>query len=502
MDLTRQKQLSLAGAIVAGFVLLYEIPQPLASLRTTLDPETYLIRLTLLLYLLYIPIVAAWFSRGLAGGLIFALIASAAALFSWTVSHSPYFLWLIPGYGFLCLVLYRTEQRSEEQLSVSRVELEKCTAEKNDLEVEYRHKGESISVFFEKYSTYYNLRKLAEDFSGRISLTELTHLVVGRALEFIPKGDGALLALAYPSEEKLCLTAWKEGGSAPRQSPGAGSSSGRPPLDQPAPAVKRRVGDVFDFWVIRNRKRLLVTDTQKDFRFEPRAVTAEGEEIRSLISAPLLHEGKVLGTLRLQSKRPETFGPDDLRLLDAISTLASAALSNGMLFEKTQELAIRDSLTGLYIQRHFFERLKEEHRRALRSGHVMSLLMCDLDHFKAVNDRWGHGAGDLMLIRFAEILRENVQTGVVARYGGEEFSVLLPEMAKEKAALVAEQIREAMETSPFSIRREKIQMTVSIGVACIPEDTLDDEELVRKADEALYRAKREGRNRVARWAAP
>ena len=362
------------------------------------------------------------------------------------------------------------------------MELEKCTAEKNDLEVEYRQKGESISVFFEKYSTYYNLRKLAEDFSGRISLTELSHLVVGRALEFIPKGDGALLALAYPNEERLCLTALREAGS--------------------APAVKRRAGDAFDFWVISNRKRLLVTDTQKDFRFEPRAVTAEGEEIRSLISVPLLHEGKALGTLRLQSKQSETYGPDDLRLLDAISTLASAALSNGMLFEKTQELAIRDSLTGLYIQRHFFERLKEEHRRALRSGHVMSLLMCDLDHFKTVNDRWGHGAGDLMLVRFAEILREKAQTGILARYGGEEFSVLLPEMEKEKAALLAEQIREAMETSPFSIRRERIQMTVSIGVACIPEDTLDDEELVRKADEALYQAKREGRNRVARWAAP
>lgn len=482
MDLTRQKQLSLAGALTASFVLLYRIPQSLASLRTTLDPETYLIRLTLLLYLFYLPVTAAWFSRGTAGGVLFALVAMVAALFSWTVSHSHYFLWLIPGYGFLCVLLYRAEQHTEEQLSVCRVELEKCTAEKNDLEVEYRQKGESISVFFEKYSTYYNLRKLAEDFSGRISLTELTHLVVGRAMEFISKGDGSLLALAYPNEERLCLTAWKE--------------------TETAPSVKRRVGDVFDFWVIRNRKRLLVTDTQKDFRFEPRAVTAEGEEIRSLISAPLLHEGKVLGTLRLQSKRPETFGPDDLRLLDAISTLASAALSNGMLFEKTQELAIRDSLTGLYIQRHFFERLKEEHRRVLRTGHVMSLLMCDLDHFKTVNDRWGHGAGDLMLVRFAEILREKVQNGVVARYGGEEFSVLLPEMEKEKAVRLAEQIREAMETSPFSIRREKIQMTVSIGVACIPEDTLDDEELVRKADEALYRAKREGRNRVIRWNAP
>ena len=104
-----------------------------------------------------------------------------------------------------------------------------------------------------------------------------------------------------------------------------------------------------------------------------------------------------------------------------------------------------------------------------------------------------------MLVKFAEILREKVEGGVVARYGGEEFAVLLPEVKKEKSALLAEQIRRAMESFAFSIRRQKVQMTVSIGVSSIPVDTLDEEELVRKADEALYQAKHEGRNRVIRW---
>lgn len=107
-----------------------------------------------------------------------------------------------------------------------------------------------------------------------------------------------------------------------------------------------------------------------------------------------------------------------------------------------------------------------------------------------------------MLIRFADILREKVQTGVTARYGGEEFAVLLPETSKEKAVRLAEEIRSAMESSPFTIRREKLQMTVSVGVASLPEDTLDNEELIRRADEALYRAKREGRNRVLAWKHP
>ena len=450
----------------------------LAPLRNTLDPETYLIRLSLLLYLFYLPIVAAWFSLRLVGGLIFAALAMAACLFSWVVSHSTFFLWLVPGYGMLCLLLYRRDQQFEDRMSTTRVEWEKCVNEKNDLEVEYRQKGESVSIFFEKYSTYYNLRKLAEDFAARISFSELSQVVVNRTLEFIPKGDGCFLTLASMTDDRLSMLASKRTRESSR--------------------MRKKEGDAFDYWVIRNRKRLLVTDTQKDFRFDPKHIGGgHGEEIASLISAPLLHEGRVLGTLRLHSSKPEIFTADDLRLLDAIAILASAALSNAMLFERTRELAIRDSLTGLYVQRYFFQRLREEHHRALLSTHPLSLLMCDLDHFKAANDRWGHGAGDLMLIHFAEILKKKVEDGVVARYGGEEFAVLLTGVQKKKSATLAEQIRKAMEDFSFTIRREKVKMTVSIGVASIPEDTLDEEELVRKADEALYRAKKQGRNRVA-----
>ncbi len=482
MNLNRQRQFALVSAILSAFALLSQAPNLLAPLRTTVDPEIFLIRLSLLLFLFYLPIAAAWFSLQWVGGLIFSLIAVATAIFSWSVSHSNFFLWVIPGYGLLCLMLYRMDQRFDGLLSAARVEWEKGVNEKNDLEVEYRQKGESVSIFFEKYSTYYNLRKLAEDFTARLSFNELSTLVVNRTVEFIPKGDGCFLALASGSDEKLSRLASKRLRGTSR--------------------VKRKEGDIFDLWVIRNRKRLLVLDTQKDFRFDPKRVNSVGEEISSLISAPLLHEGRVLGTLRIHSSKPETYTADDLRLLDAIATLASAALSNAMLFERTQELAIRDSLTGLYVQRHFFERLREEHHRVLRSGHSLSLLMCDLDHFKAANDRWGHGAGDLMLIRFAKILKDKIDDGIVARYGGEEFAAVLPETDKEKARKLAEQIRKAMEEHVFSIRREKVQMTVSIGVATIPVDTLDEEDLIRKADEALYRAKREGRNRVAVWGRP
>ena len=215
-----------------------------------------------------------------------------------------------------------------------------------------------------------------------------------------------------------------------------------------------------------------------------------------MIIAPLIHERKVIGTLRIHSSKAEVFTNDDLRLLDTIAVVASSAISNAMLFEQTEQLAIKDSLTGLYVRRYFFDRLKDEHRRALLTHRPLSVLMCDLDHFKECNDRFGHAAGDLMLIQFSQILKQSVAHGIVARYGGEEFSVLLPETSKKDAAELADQVRLAVEKNPFMIRRERIAMTVSIGVANLPDDTLDLESLIQKADQALYQAKRMGRNRV------
>src|SRR5205807_667210 len=112
------------------------------------------------------------------------------------------------------------------------------------------------------------------------------------------------------------------------------------------------------------------------------------------------------------------------------------------------------------------------------------------------NDRYGHGVGDLMLVEFSKILSQAVENAIVARYGGEEFSVLLPETSKVDALRVAEKIRSAVDASPFVIRRERIAMTVSIGVSNLPDDALDLEAIVQKADQALYQAKKMGRNRV------
>jgi diguanylate cyclase (GGDEF)-like protein len=336
-----------------------------------------------------------------------------------------------------------------------------------------------MSTLFEKYSTYYNMRKLAEELAASLSVTELCDIVVNRSLDFIHRGDLSVLSLAHPDGQSFPVMAYRYAKLARGEA-----------LHAQNPST-----DIFDHWVIKNRRRLIITDSYQDFRFDAKEAE-KNAPIRSLIVSPLVQDARVIGLLRINAHKPEAFSNDDLRLLDNIAMLAAAALSNAILYEQTKELAIKDFLTGLFVRRYFFERLKDEHRRALTTQRPLSLLMCDLDHFKQCNDQYGHGAGDQMLIHFSRILKETAESAIVARYGGEEFSVLLPETDKQNAFQVAQKIRTALKSQPFIIRREKINTTVSIGVSNLPEDAMDYESLIQTADRALYEANKSGRDSV------
>ena len=206
---------------------------------------------------------------------------------------------------------------------------------------------------------------------------------------------------------------------------------------------------------------------------------------------------KIIGVLRMDSLNEGVYTQDDLRLFDIIGNLGAVAIQNAFLYSWIQELAIRDSLTGLFVRRYFMKRFQEEIKRTARKNGALSLLILDIDHFKSYNDKFGHATGDIVLKYLARAMTSSVREGdMVARYGGEEIAILLINTDFERAGKIAESIRKRIEDEPFVLRREKQNLTVSIGLSNYPKDSMSEEELIKIADSRRYKAKSLGRNRV------
>jgi len=264
-------------------------------------------------------------------------------------------------------------------------------------------------------------------------------------------------------------------------------------------SVRHKEGDTFDYWVLKHNQDLLIEDITQDFRFDlEKIVSLKERVINSLIISPMSLGEKRIGILRIESKERKKFNFEDLRILSVIADLASAVIDRARIFKRVQELAIRDGMTGLYLRNYFNERLKEEMNRALRNRSPIGILLADVDFFKKLNDECGHIVGDLVLKRLSESLRDVIGDAgnIICRFGGEEFIAFLVSSSKKQTREVAEALRKKIETTPLGFRRKKINFTVSIGVACFPEDAKFLEDLIKKADDALYEAKRKGRNRV------
>lgn len=174
-----------------------------------------------------------------------------------------------------------------------------------------------------------------------------------------------------------------------------------------------------------------------------------------------------------------------------------SGIKGAFLFKRLQKLTITDTLTQVFNRRYFLERFEEELMRSKRFKLKLTLLMLDIDHFKNYNDRYGHLVGDAILREVAKTLKENIrQIDFMGRYGGEELSIVLVETDKEEARFASERIRQAIVSRPFLVYDEELKVTLSIGVSTFPEDASLSSEIIDKADEALYRAKEAGRNRV------
>ncbi|MDN3018500.1 diguanylate cyclase [Paenibacillus sp. BSR1-1] len=350
----------------------------------------------------------------------------------------------------------------------------------------------SLSIIFnlyyssEKINEY--LQKAAEighQMAERLQVKDVIDLFIQKLGEMLPVDYAYILEA---NEDELILIRRMEAGKV--------QSNDLPP-------VKKNEGISGRSWA--NQKAYLYSA-----RFEWRGLTSGRipDDAESILCVPIVRNRKVIGVLLLASKRRRAYEKFQLMIIDILCSYFAVAMENAKHYEVTKMQSERCSLTKLYNYRYFENLLNEEFEKMTRFARKnLSLIILDIDHFKKVNDTYGHQSGNEILRDLASRISEIVEvSGTVARYGGEEFVVLLPDATKIEAYQMAEHIRQSIANRPFFLRQsfdynqQQVMITASIGVATALEDAEDPLALIRHADRALYvGAKRAGRNRVAEY---
>lgn len=242
--------------------------------------------------------------------------------------------------------------------------------------------------------------------------------------------------------------------------------------------------------VFQTGKAMIINNTEEDNRF----VESDSSFVRSISCIPMAVYKDVIGVINVTNKQGEEgFSEQDAEILKAVADQAAVAVNKAQLWE----LAVTDSLTGLYIRRYFMAKFDEEFHRSKRYKKLFSIVMADLDKFKKINDVYGHTTGDLVLKTIGKFLQKNMRdVDIIARYGGDEFVMILPETDKDEAYSFAERLRERVS----QIKLENLpKLTISLGIASYPVDEKNIEGLIKKADAAMYSAKQTGRNKVINY---
>ena len=374
------------------------------------------------------------------------------------------------------VLFYVFKRRTTTVYQNYKLRIEELEEQINLLEEELNKKNILLKELPPKAKRIFSIENIAEKLVNLIDPDQLCQYIVKDLGSIFPEADNVLLFLVL--KDSLVL---------------------HNSLRKKNEIIREKRGDILDWWVLKKNQCLLIEDLASDYRFDFNHIIAFRErEAHSLVSSPLSIGSRILGLVRLESKLSQVFSLEDSRALRVICDLGAVVLERANLIRKTKDLATKDSLTDLFLRNYFTERFDEEIKRASFKRTQFGIVILDIDDFKKINDTYGHTVGDMVLKKLASILQRNVgdSGNVASRLGGEEFVFLIVESNRTIVKRVAERIRKEIEKSTVSFRRKNINFTVSLGLAMYPKDGIDTQQLLCTADHSLYRAKREGKNKL------
>lgn len=362
--------------------------------------------------------------------------------------------------------------------------------QKYDLEYKLRiiqNKSEYMKTIFQEKKDVEAISGITHLLSSTLDPQEILYMIVKRLSEIIPVSRCSILSVDYSGSRTADVVSTFEN-----------------------PSIEDLTLDLEKYPEIRKalatKKAVIIRDAMKAPLMREVRHVIKPLDVRSIVVVPILFRSEVIGTLFLRtSRRAHVFTDREIRLCRGVANASANALNNAFLFHRVQserakleKLAITDFLTGIYNIRYLYHRLEDEFSRAVRYKSPLSCVMLDIDHFKKINDTYGHRTGDIVLREFSGMVKTHVRkSDVFARYGGEEFILVLPLTDLKGAMTEARRISRVVKEHRFAALKPDDVITVSMGLASYPNRNIKvQDDLISLADDALMRAKTRGRDRT------
>lgn len=325
------------------------------------------------------------------------------------------------------------------------------------------------------------LNVIAKTLNSTLKLKEVLDIIMNRIRELIRAEAWSILMIDEETDELVFEAAAGEGSERLKD-------------------IRLKIGEGIAGWVAKEGRPAIVHDVEGDPRFFNDIDNKTNFRTRSILAVPLISRGRIIGVVEVLNKEGgDKFNEKDLELLNTLADNASIAVENARLYEKLGHLAITDDLTKLRNSRYCDIYLDNAIEEAKNTGGTISIIFIDLDNLKEVDDHFGHLMGGKTLVEVAQRIKDTVKDeGMISRYGGDEFVIILPGADSVRAYQVAENVRKGIEAWPFLVEEGlNKRITASFGVANYPAHAKSTQELLQKADKAMYKVKETGKNRTA-----